>query len=66
LKGKISPARDIIVINSGAAVYVSGLASTLKKGASMAEEAIDSGEALETLKSMVRANGEPMKLERFL
>ncbi len=66
LRGEISPARDIIVINSGAAVYVSGLASTLKKGASMAEEAIDSGEALKTLKRMVKANGEPEKLERFL
>ena len=42
LKGETPPARDIIVINSGAAVYVSGQASTLEKGASMAEDAIDS------------------------
>lgn len=66
LRGEPSPARDIIVINSGAAVYVSGLASTLRKGASMAEEAIDSGEALKTLKRMVNASGEPERLERFL
>ena len=66
LRGEPSPARDIIAINSGAAVYVSGLAPTLRKGASMAEEAIDSGEALKTLKRMVNASGEPERLERFL
>jgi thymidine phosphorylase len=32
----------------------------------MAEEAIDSGEALKTLKRMVNASGEPERLERFL
>jgi anthranilate phosphoribosyltransferase len=64
--GKKSPARDIIAMNSGAAVYVSGLASTLKKGAEMAEAAIDSGKALETLQRMVDMNGEPQRLERFL
>ena len=53
-------------MNSGAAVYVSGLASTLKKGAEMAEDAIDSGMALETLRQMVDMNGEPQMLRRFL
>ncbi len=64
--GKKSPARDIVAMNSGAAIYVSGLASTLKKGAEMAEAAIDSGKALETLQRMVNMNGEPQRLERFL
>ena len=32
----------------------------------MAEDAIDSGEALKTLQRMVKASGEPEKLERFL
>ena len=64
--GKESPARDIIAMNSGAAVYVSGLASTLKKGAEMAEAAIDSGKALESLQRMVNMNGDPQRLERFL
>ncbi len=64
--GKPSPARDIIVMNSGAAVYLSGLAPTIKKGARMAEAAIDSGKALDTLQQMVDMNGEARKLERFL
>ncbi len=66
MKGERSPARDIIAINSGAALYVSGKASSLPEGAKMAEEAIDSGKALETLKAMVNMNGDPEKLRRFL
>jgi anthranilate phosphoribosyltransferase len=66
MKGQISPARDIVAINSGAALYVSGKAASLKDGAKMAEKAIDSGRALDLLKRMVQMNGEPQKLERFL
>jgi anthranilate phosphoribosyltransferase len=66
MKGERSPARDIIAMNSGAAVYVSGQASTLLEGARMAEAALDSGKALQTLKCMVEMNGNPSKLERFL
>lgn len=66
LKGERSMARDIIAMNSGAAIYVSGLASTLQEGARMAEDAIDSGSALQTLKRMVEMNGDPSKLGRFL
>jgi len=53
-------------MNSGAAVYVSGRAASLKEGASMAEEALDSGRALYVLQQMTLASGEPEKLERFL
>jgi len=66
MKGERSPARDIIAMNSGAAVYVSGQASTLQEGSRMAEAALDSGRALQTLKRMVAMNGDPSKLERFL
>lgn len=65
LSGSRNPGRDIVAMNSGAALYVSGVAETLFDGASMAEESIDSGRALETLKKMVAA-GDPAKLERFL
>jgi anthranilate phosphoribosyltransferase len=66
MKGERSAARDIIAMNGGAAVYVSGQAGTLKEGARMAEEAIDSGKALQVLKGMVEINGDARKLERFL
>lgn len=66
LKGERSLARDIIAMNSGAAVYVSGQAPTLQEGARMAEAALDSGSALQMLKRMVEMNGDPSKLGRFL
>ncbi|MCX6679715.1 MAG: anthranilate phosphoribosyltransferase [Methanothrix sp.] len=66
MKGERSPARDIIAMNSGAAVYVSGRAATLREGARMAEDAIDSGKALQLLRRMVEMNGDAKKLERFL
>jgi anthranilate phosphoribosyltransferase len=66
MKSQNSPARDIVAINAGAALYVSGKTASLKEGANMAEEAIDSGLPLDLLKLMVQMNGEPEKLERFL
>jgi len=66
MKGERSAARDIIAMNSGAAIYVSGRASTLEEGARLAEAALDSGKALGTLKKMVAVNGDPQKLGRFL
>ena len=66
LKGQKSPARDIVVINSGAALYVSSKAASLQEGTRLAEEALDSGKALSLLERMVKLNGEPEKLERFL
>jgi len=66
MKGEKSRARDIIAMNSGAAVYVAGQASTLEEGSRLAEAALDSGKALETLKQMVDMNGDPGNLGRFL
>lgn len=66
LKGQKFPARDIVAINSGAALYVSNKAASLQEGARLAEEALDSGKALSLLERMVKINGEPEKLERFL
>lgn len=42
-------AADIIALNAGAAIYVSGVASTLKQGVHMAEDAIASGLAKEKI-----------------
>ncbi len=66
LKGKKGSKRDIIVINAGAALLVSGRAETLAQGIKMANQCIDSGAALEKLKDFVGTAGEPEKLARFL
>jgi anthranilate phosphoribosyltransferase len=45
LENKAGPARDIVALNAGAAIYVSGKAETLAHGVELAEVAIASGEA---------------------
>ncbi|AHG04416.1 anthranilate phosphoribosyltransferase [Halobacterium sp. DL1] len=46
------PKRDIILANAGAAIYVAGEADSLEAGAERAREAIDSGDAAETLRTL--------------
>jgi len=54
LTGERGPKRDIVVMNAAAALVVSKKASDLREGASLAEEVIDSGQALEKLDALVR------------
>jgi len=53
LEGKAGPRRDIVVLNSAAALYVSGLVSSLKEGIAIAERSIDSGAARSKLAQLV-------------
>jgi anthranilate phosphoribosyltransferase len=46
-------ARSMIALNAGAAIYVSGVAATLKAGIAAADEAIGSGAALDKLDTFV-------------
>ena len=55
LAGEPGPARDLAVLNAGAAIYVSGRVATLREGVEAAQAAIDSGAAagaLERLREM--------------
>ncbi len=56
-KGEEGPKRDIVVLNSGAAIYVSGKTADLESGVRRAEEVIDSGEALGKLRAFVEFVG---------
>lgn len=51
LKGSIGPYRDMTVLNAGAALLVAGKSQTLKEGIDLARKSIDSGQALEMLRS---------------
>jgi anthranilate phosphoribosyltransferase len=53
LEDKPGPARDIVMINAGAAIYTAGLATTLKEGVEKADAAIASGEARNCLDRLV-------------
>jgi anthranilate phosphoribosyltransferase len=51
--GESGPARDIAVLNAGAAIYVSGRVGSLDEGVRAAEAAIDDGRATATLDRLV-------------
>ncbi len=46
LKGKQGPARDITLLNAGAAIYASGLTVNMADGVKAAAKSIDSGKAM--------------------
>ncbi len=52
LTGKKGPHRDIVLVNAGAAIMVSGKAMDLKEGIAQAAESIDSGKALDKLNDL--------------
>ncbi len=54
LKGVPGAARDIVVLNSAAALYAAGRAESIEAGLQPACEAIDSGEALHRLELLKR------------
>jgi anthranilate phosphoribosyltransferase len=58
LAGQPSPARDIVVLNAGAALFVAGHAATIRQGIVEAEAAIDSGAARRTLDRLVAVSNE--------
>jgi len=49
LEGKTGPRRDIVLLNSAAAIYLGGGAGSIEEGIEMAEISIDSKEAARTL-----------------
>jgi anthranilate phosphoribosyltransferase len=53
LEDQAGPARDIVCLNAGAAIYVAGLADTLADGIKRADEVITSGEARNRLDQLV-------------
>jgi anthranilate phosphoribosyltransferase len=54
LEGKPGPARDIVALNAGAAIYVSGLAPSLEEGVGKAGAILATGAARRKLDELVR------------
>lgn len=54
LAGGKGPKRDIVVLNTGFALYVAGIAKTPKEGIAKAEESIDNGKAAAALEALIR------------
>ncbi len=53
LEDRPGPARDIVVMNAGAAIYCAGMADSLKAGVEKADRAIANGEARNRLDRLV-------------
>ena len=53
LEDQPGPARDIVTLNAGAAIYASGVTPSLKQGVEKAAEVISSGEARNRLDKLV-------------
>ncbi len=58
LKGEAGPARDVSILNAGAAIFVGGGAHNLEEGIAKAAEAIDSGAARDVLGRLVARSRE--------
>ncbi|SER11757.1 anthranilate phosphoribosyltransferase [Giesbergeria anulus] len=53
LAGKAGPARDIVCLNAGAALYAANVADSITTGLALAQQAIDSGAAQAKLEALV-------------
>ena len=53
LLGEKGPRRDIVILNSAAAIYVAGKVKSIKEGVLLAEESIDSGRAQKVLTQVI-------------
>tara|TARA_R110002050_G_scaffold9504_1_gene32981 strand:- start:116694 stop:117707 length:1014 start_codon:yes stop_codon:yes gene_type:complete len=54
--GKAGPARDIVVLNAGAAIYAADLTSTLAEGIQLAQIQIDSGAAQQKFDALIASS----------
>ena len=53
LENEPGPARDIVLLNAGASIYVSGVAHSLETGIERANDALNSGAALVRLRQLI-------------
>ena len=56
LSGERGACRDVVLLNAGAGLFISGKAGSVREGIDLAARAIDSGAGLNTLEGMVAAS----------
>lgn len=52
LSGQAGPARDMVLLNAGAALYVADVADSIEEGVAMAQAVLSNGQALDKLKQL--------------
>jgi len=60
---RVAAARELVVLNAGAALEVGGVVGGLREGIERASEAIGTGAARQTLESLIRLTGEDENAE---
>jgi anthranilate phosphoribosyltransferase len=63
LVGAGGPLRDIVLLNSGAALVIAGRAATLEEGIELAAQSLDSGAARRVLENLVARTNMPVEAE---
>jgi anthranilate phosphoribosyltransferase len=63
LAGAGGPLRDVVLLNSGAALLVAGRAATMEAGIELAAKSLDSGVALGVLEELVARTNAPARVE---
>ena len=58
LDGEKGAFRDIVIINSAAAIYIAGIAESIEHGLKFANTSIDNGNAKTSLEKLVKASNE--------
>jgi anthranilate phosphoribosyltransferase len=53
LRNEASVARDIVLLNAGAALYAANVAPSISQGVTLSREAINSGNALKKLEQFI-------------
>ena len=56
LNGEDGPFKDIVVLNSAAAIYVSGIANNIEEGLKLANESLDNGKAEQSLFKLIETS----------
>ncbi len=66
LRGEIEgPAREIVLMNAGAGIYVAGGGNSIREGIDLARRSIDTGEAYGKVKKLVKETGRLVDLEEL-
>jgi anthranilate phosphoribosyltransferase len=58
LEGGPGPARDVVLLNAGAGLFIAGTAATIHEGIEVARRSIDSGRALDSLEALKKLSWE--------
>ena len=59
LNGAPGPKREAVLLNAGAALYIAGMAESMKEGTVLAAELLDSGKARDVLQRFIEVSNRP-------